>query len=1814
MKTLLKPRRFLLLSLVTLGCLTAALVATKTRAAKTQARATVRAAVQRPFLNLRASYALSGDEQGGVGVALTSGARPLALATADYDTDGAPDLLSGYATDAGGVVTLRRGNLDAFAPRDPQVFAAIQQGQLPDSFLPTVRAFAVPEAPDFLLAGDFNRDSFTDVLAGARGGGLCLFTGDGAGNLAAARQVKLPGALTALAAGGSVRGEGLNDVAVGVSGGAGPEALVFVGGVNSKPLHFALPAEATSFAFGNMDKDGYNDLAIAAGAEVDIVHGWADIQAASKHATKLRAATVAPALVTDTQTRIERVALPFTARALAAGYFVWNREQFKSLAVQAEDGALYLVQRAALDRRPFTAEEMYERTHGDQEVFAAMQVGKVTQPATWQPGADAGWELGGQLGVSAATTAGVAPQTPLAASFLTYQETADLLVVSPGRNQVNVLRHLDQQLEAAKTGQAAAFATQQSVALDVAATPVAFLEMPRKVNGERDLVMLETGSVAPMVVPAAPLATITVDRTDDVAAASACTGSANDCSLRGAVAFANANAGTLINVPANTYNITLSGAEDVNATGDLDLLPGASGVAFVGAGAPTTIIQVNQASAPNERIFQVTPGTTPTVGWTGTWSGLTMQNGGSPTSILSGGAILMGGTDNVYNLFSCTFNNNDAGGNIGGNGGAVSQSAKQNGGHGQATFTNCTFTNNAVAQGVGGAIRTLGGTTSQGTESTTITGGVFDNNQATINAGGAIFLTSGLATYTISKAQFTNNKAYTTGAPSTDNGGGGIQKSNGALTVSFCRFRGNVVGTALQPGSGEGVQLGGNGDLNATNNWWGCNVDPQSAGANTAGCDTAFKVSSVTGTLTTLPQLVLKNTANPAPIVTGQDTTLTASVNTNSANQDVSQNVIALLDLAVTWGNPVRGALSNQQNILQSSTATIAASPSGATETGTTVTITTTAAHGFTTGRTVIISGVGDTRYTGTYTILSVPTTTTFTVTNPITGLPASGGGTVKTNLGTATANFRAALAGAGSADATVDSAVGTANFTINKADTTTTITADTPDPTVSGQSFTVNYSLSVNAPGSNVPTVPTGNVTVTADTGEQCTGTINAATPATGSCSITVYHAGNRTLTATYAGDANFNTSTSSPATAHLVNKADTTTAITSDNPDPSVTNQSVTVAYSVSVVLPGTANPGPTPDPNGNVVVTDNGNTFCTGTVAAGQCSAPLPSAGAHSLVAAYQGDANYNASPASTAAGHTVNKADTTVTIQSDTPDPSTRGQSFVVTYSLAVTSPGSNSPTAPTGNVTVSDGVDSCTGTLPATQCTLTLFTVGNRTITATYAGDGNFNASPASAGAAHTVNKINTTTVVTSSKNPSDVGNNVTFTATITPASGTDIPTGTVQFWDGPSGTGTPIGSPATVTNGVATVQTAALTPGTHTITADYSGDGNLNASSATLAGGQLVINPTPTAPGDILVTEFRFHGTGTPNGAQDEFIELYNNTGHAITVPASGYPLIAINPAGQTTLIYTVPANKTIPAHAHFLVTNQTTGVGFSLGNYPAGVSTTVGLGDGQYTNKDINDGGGIALFNTDALLDATSRLDAVGFSSVTDPLYRQGAGLLPAGGITADGQYSFVRKQTSGLPQNTSDNAADFDFVAGDAGTYSGVAAVRGGAGPESLASPIQRNAQIKAVLIDPQQSSLAAPNRVRDPTSGGAGTPTAFGTLEIRRKFTNTTGGPVTKLRFRVVDVTTTNSPNGPLADMRVLSSVNTNVTITGGGLVTVLGPTLETPPTQAQGGGLNSSVVVTLPGASLASGASVNVRFVLGVAQGGSYRFFINVEALP
>src|SRR6185436_4957373 len=93
-------------------------------------------------------------------------------------------------------------------------------------------------------------------------------------------------------------------------------------------------------------------------------------------------------------------------------------------------------------------------------------------------------------------------------------------------------------------------------------------------------------------------------------------------------------------------------------------------------------------------------------------------------------------------------------------------------------------------------------------------------------------------------------------------------------------------------------------------------------------------------------------------------------------------------------------------------------------------------------------------------------------------------------------------------------------------------------------------------------------------------------------------------------------------------------------------------------------------------------------------------------------------------------------------------------------------------------------------------------------------------------------------------------------------------------------------------------------------------------------------------------------------------------------------------------------------------------------------------------------------------------------------------------------------------------------------------------------LASPLLRNSTIATALLDTFVSSSASPNRVRDFTSDPANNST-FGTLDIRRTFTNTTGGNVTRLRFRVIDLDTFPAASG-FADLRPRTSTSVVVTV--------------------------------------------------------------------
>jgi hypothetical protein len=355
-------------------------------------------------------------------------------------------------------------------------------------------------------------------------------------------------------------------------------------------------------------------------------------------------------------------------------------------------------------------------------------------------------------------------------------------------------------------------------------------------------------------------------------------------------------------------------------------------------------------------------------------------------------------------------------------------------------------------------------------------------------------------------------------------------------------------------------------------------------------------------------------------------------------------------------------------------------------------------------------------------------------------------------------------------------------------------------------------------------------------------------------------------------------------------------------------------------------------------------------------------------------------------------------------------------------------------------------------------------------------------------------------------------------------------------------------------------------------------------------------DPDPGTTGELLITEFRASG---PGGLNDEFVEIYNNTNTDIDL--RNYSLVFYTGAAPTVLSFsTLQGAPLLSPRSHRLFANST---GYSLGAYAGGNFLV------QSANY-FSDNQGIALRRNGT----GAQVDAVGFAD--DPAdFREGAGLQVISEFPATRpQYSYVRKLASGIPQDTADNAADFVLVTTTGETMGGVPSVLGAPGPQSQASPVQRNAAIKSSLIEPTVSPSLPPNRIRTGSETSANA--AYGTLRIRRKFTNTTGALVTRLRFRVVDITTLGSPNptgNPQADLRVLDSTDAEVE-TSAGLITIKGTVVEQPPTQALGGGLNSSLTVQLPAGGLPNNSSINVQFVLGVQQEGSFRFLINVEAMP
>ena len=159
----------------------------------------------------------------------------------------------------------------------------------------------------------------------------------------------------------------------------------------------------------------------------------------------------------------------------------------------------------------------------------------------------------------------------------------------------------------------------------------------------------------------------------------------------------------------------------------------------------------------------------------------------------------------------------------------------------------------------------------------------------------------------------------------------------------------------------------------------------------------------------------------------------------------------------------------------------------------------------------------------------------------------------------------------------------------------------------------------------------------------------------------------------------------------------------------------------------------------------------------------------------------------------------------------------------------------------------------------------------------------------------------TTTVVTSSAPLPNPGQALTFTATVTPASG---PTGTVQFQiDGSNA-----GSPASLNGNTATYTTSTLASGTHSVVAVYSGNSNFSGSTSSTF--TQSINSPPTVATAASATPSTITGNTTAlsvvgadvDTGQSSLTYTWATTG---TPPAAvSYSLNGTNAAQNTTATF----------------------------------------------------------------------------------------------------------------------------------------------------------------------------------------------------------------------------------------------------------------------------------------------------------------------
>jgi hypothetical protein len=321
--------------------------------------------------------------------------------------------------------------------------------------------------------------------------------------------------------------------------------------------------------------------------------------------------------------------------------------------------------------------------------------------------------------------------------------------------------------------------------------------------------------------------TLDVDRTDDtaVAAATACTAAANDCSLRGAIIKSNTSPSVdpvIINLqPATTYGLTLTNAtqENAAATGDLDITTSKHSVTITGGGssgpnATTITAAMLNTATRRDRVFHITASNV-----TVTFRGVIIRSGQAADDGTSGASTN-----------PTAQNANRAGGGILNNGGRVTLTT--------VTLQSCQVlgkgdslvNEHTTLDAHGGGLASLGATgnviiTDSTLVSNTATGGnggIFNNGAGSNAKGGSIYFEGGTLTIDgsrIEKSSATGGNGGNQDQNGQTNGGfggsaqgGGVWVGGGTASFTNTTFKSTVATGGNSGTGGNAANPGGNAD------------------------------------------------------------------------------------------------------------------------------------------------------------------------------------------------------------------------------------------------------------------------------------------------------------------------------------------------------------------------------------------------------------------------------------------------------------------------------------------------------------------------------------------------------------------------------------------------------------------------------------------------------------------------------------------------------------------------------------------------------------------------------------------------------------------------------------------------------------------------------------------------------------------------------------------------------------------------------------------------------------------------------------------